>query len=213
MKRFTAAVVAVILLCTAVSFVSYSQGINSVKLIKANGGYEIEFSLPEYSLQTVTKEGESFDIINVENYGITPNEGLPMLPQLTFILIIDKAETSPEFYVQNQSVEEKYLQRKIFPAQAPWEKSKELKDRPFTINRSYYTTSGNIQAPLVNVSEPFIIGGVKAVLVSILPFRYDPSTGKMVIQKMPELRLNSPGEFPGILLLPVLLKKYSTRLL
>ena len=196
MKRFTAAVIAVVLLCTAVSFVSYSQGINSVKPVKVNGGYEIEFSLPAYSYQTVTKEGESFDIINVENFGITPNEGLPMLPQLTFILIIDKAEISPDFYILNQSLEENYLQRKLFPAQAPWEKSRELKDRPFTINRSYYSTTGSILDPLVKISEPVIIGGVKAVMVSVMPFRYDPSSGKLVITKNARIKIGLSAGIP-----------------
>lgn len=196
MKRFTAAVIAVILLCTAVSFVSYSQSINSVKLFKAHNGYEMEFSLPAYSSQTVTREGELFDIINIENFGITPNEGLPMLPQLTFILIINKAETSPEFYIQNQSVEEKYLQHKVFPSQAPWEKSRELKDRPFTINRNYYTTSGSISDPLIKISEPIVIGGVKAVLVSIMPFRYDPSAGRISYTTKASIRINLSSGLP-----------------
>lgn len=196
MKRFTAAVVAVTLLCTAVSFVSYSQGISSVKLFKAGSGYEMEFSLPPYSSQTVTKEGESYDIINVENFGITPNKGLPMLPQLTFILIIDKAETSPEFYIQNQTVEEKYLQRKLFPTQAPWEKSRELKDRPFTIDRNYYSTAGSILEPLVKISEPVVIGGVKAVMVTVLPFRYDPSAGRMVVTKSARIKFGLSAGIP-----------------
>lgn len=196
MKRFTAAVIAVVLLCTAVSFVSYSQSINSVKLFKAHNGYEMEFSLPAYSLQTVTREGELFDIINIENFGITPNEGLPMLPQLTFILIINKAETSPEFYIQNLSVEEKYLQHKVFPSQAPWEKSRELKDRPFTINRNYYTTSGSISDPLIKISEPIVIGGVKAVLVSIMPFRYDPSAGRISYTTKASIRINLSSGLP-----------------
>ncbi|MBE2225896.1 MAG: T9SS type A sorting domain-containing protein [Ignavibacteria bacterium] len=197
MKRFTAFMPAVILLCMAVSFVSYSQNISGVKLTKAESGYEIEFTLPSYSLHTVTKEGESFDIINVENYGITPNEGLPMLPQLTFILIINKAETSPAFYIQTESTEEAFLHRKIFPSQAPWEKSRNLKDRPFTINRNYYTTSGSLNTPLVKLSEPVVIGGVKAVMVTITPFRYDPSAGKLVVTKISRFRINLQSGYPS----------------
>ena len=196
MKRFTAFVPIVILLCMAVNFVSYSQNINGVKLIRSSNGYEIEFSLPSYSSETVTKEGEAFDIININNYGITPNEGLPMLPQLTFILIINQAETSPAYYIQHETTEEKYLQRKIFPAQAPWEKSKDLKDRPFTINRNYYQSSGSINSPLVKLSEPVIIGGVKAIMVTIMPFRYDPSEGRLVITKNSRIKIELPAGLP-----------------
>lgn len=197
MLRYTAAVIAILLLSTVHSFVSYSQQITGVKVINNTGGYEIEYNLPSYGIKTVNMEGESFDIINIENYGITPEEGLPMLPQLTFILIINKAETSPGFTILNQSMEEKYLQRKVFPTQAPWEKSKQLKDRPFTIDRNYYTTTGSIISPLVKISEPIIIAGVKCVLVTVNPFRYDPSTGRLVTIKEARFRLELPAGLPA----------------
>lgn len=189
MKRFTASVMAVFFVMAACS-VLYSQILNNVSISQITGGYNIEFSLPAYSTETVIKEGESFDIININNFGITPEAGLPMLPQLTFILIIDKAEISPSVSILNESSEDSYLQHKILPAQEPWIKNKMLKDRPFTINRAYYQTTGSIAGPVVKLSEPFIFGGVKAVMVSVFPFRYDPSTGKISVVKHASFKIS-----------------------
>jgi subtilisin-like proprotein convertase family protein len=196
MKRYTAAVIAILLLSTVVSSVSYSQNFNGLRLTKLNSGYELEYSLPDYSTETVMREGEAYDIINLENYGITPETGLPMLPQLTFILLINKAEISPGFDVQNQTTEELFLQRKIYPTQAPWEKSKQLKDRPFTVNKDYYKTKGSITNPLIKISEPFIVAGVKAVMVTVFPFRYDPSSGMLSVSKTARVRIDLPAGMP-----------------
>ncbi|MBE2217085.1 MAG: T9SS type A sorting domain-containing protein [Ignavibacteria bacterium] len=197
MKRYTAAVIAILLLCSAAGSVLYSQGFDGLKLSRSANGYEIEYSLPGYNTETVTRLGEQYDIISMNNYGITPEEGLPMLPQLTFILVINKAESSPGFIVQNQFVEEKFQQRKIFPTQAPWEKSGQLKDRPFTVNKDYYSTSGSIFNPLVKISEPIVIAGVKAVMVTIYPFRYDPTNGKLLVTRSAEINIDLPAGMPA----------------
>lgn len=190
MKLFTAAISVFIIMIMAVCSVSYSQnGMNSVKLVRAGNGYEIEFIMPDYSTNTVTGNGNFYDIINIPDYGVNSEEGLPMLPQLTFILIIDKAEISPSYSTITEITEEKYLTRKIYPVQAPWEKTHPLKDRPFTINASYYTTSGSIASPVIKLTEPVIIAGVKAVMVTIQPFRYDPSEGKLKVTKSGKFKI------------------------
>jgi hypothetical protein len=120
-----------------------------------------------------------------------------MLPQLTFILVINKAELSPGFVVQNQFVEEKLQQRIIYPTQAPWEKSKQLKDRPFTVNKDYYSTSGSTFNSLVKISEPIVIAGVKAVMVTIYPFRYDPANGKLYVTRTARISIDLPAGMPS----------------
>lgn len=190
MKLFTAALSVFILLIMSVCSVSYSQNdLNGVKLLRSAGGYEIEFNLPDYSTTTVSGDGNFYDMININNYGINSEEGLPMLPQLTFILIIDKAENTPSYSIINETTEDKYLTRKIYPVQAPWEKNHPLKDRPFTINSGYYTTAGSITSPVMKISEPVIIAGVKVVMVTIQPFRYDPSEGRIKITKSAKFRI------------------------
>ena len=65
----------------------------------------------------------------------------------------------------------------------PWEKSNPIEERPFTINNDYYNSTGNIDQPFVQISEPFIIAGVKGVTVTLYPFRYNPKEDKLVMIK------------------------------
>ena len=54
-----------------------------------------------------------------------------------------------------------------------WSREYSLSDRPFTINSDYYNSNG-IAKPTVNISDPFIVGGVSGVMVTINPFAYNP---------------------------------------
>lgn len=197
MMRYYTAVIMTIIALTVVTSGSSAQDLNAVKLISVTGGYEMEFTLPEYNTNIITAGGEQFDKINVNSFGITPVPGEPMLPQLTFILILNKAETSPVINILNSSSENYFLSRKIYPAQEPWEKNKQYSDRPFTFNRAYYNTTGSIAEPLISVSEPFIMAGVKAVLLTVKPFRYDPSNGKLEVTRKASFSISLPNGKPS----------------
>src|SRR5690554_6538257 len=45
-----------------------------------NGKTEIRISLPDYSLNTITKESESFSRFDIRGTEMTTSEGLPELP-------------------------------------------------------------------------------------------------------------------------------------
>jgi hypothetical protein len=72
----------------------------------------------------------------------------------------------------------KILSSKIYPAQAPWDKTVPV--RPFTINNNYYNSKGTAD-PFVEISEPFIIAGVRGVNVTIHPFSYNPQDNQLTI--------------------------------
>lgn len=191
-RSITVSIVFILLCVTA-----YSLNNDGITISKTAGGYDVQYNLPEYNSSIMTREGEQYIVLNINNYGITPAEGLPMLPQISFNLILSSSESySPGFDISRQSKEEKYLFNKIFPTQAPWEKSKDLKDRPFTINRDYYATTGSINSPLVVISEPFIIAGVKAVTVSITPFNYDPKSGRLAVTRSARFKINLSAGLP-----------------
>jgi len=180
--------------CVIIFFLSgliYTQTYNSnIRVQQISGGYEVEFTLPQISATSITQSGEEFIQYGLEGFGITPDPGLPMLPQLSFNLVISSGETSPGYEIITRSVEENYIDKKIYPTQEPWEKSKSFSDRPFTINMVYYSTSGSISSPLVRISEPFIIAGVKAVTVTIFPFNYDPSANLLVKSNSARFKIN-----------------------
>ncbi|MCI0472284.1 MAG: C25 family cysteine peptidase, partial [Ignavibacteria bacterium] len=99
--------------------------------------------------------------------------GQPQLPQISFFLLIGKNENRPNIRILNQDKQMTVLKNSIYPVQPPREKVP-FKINPFTINANYYRTSGSINEPFAVVSEPFIIGGAKGVMVTIYPYSYDP---------------------------------------
>ena len=156
---------------------STPEGIN---LTKTSNGYIIDFTLPSYQFFSIVAEGENYNQLLISGYGVIPEVGLPALPIVTFNLFIDYAETQPEFEIKNIITSEMILKNKIYPFQMPWEKSNPIEERPFTINNEYYNSTGNMEQPFVNVSEPFIIAGVKGVTITLFPFRYNPREDKLV---------------------------------
>ncbi|MCW8803506.1 MAG: C25 family cysteine peptidase [Ignavibacteriaceae bacterium] len=163
---------------TEFTYASVPDGIN---LTKTSQGYHVDFSLPSYQLVPLTAEGNEYLQLVIPDYGVTPEVGLPALPLVSFNLFISYTETQPEFEIKNIITSEMILKNKIFPFQMPWEKLYPIEERPFTINNDYYNSTGNMEQPFVQISEPFIIAGVQGVMVTIFPFRYNPKEDKLII--------------------------------
>ena len=153
---------------------------NGITLIKNNDGYTVEFNLPSYELVTIKGGDEEFYNLIIKDYGITPEEGLPGLPLISFNLFIADNEDTPSLSLIRKNSEEIGLDKHIYPKQMPWEKSNPIEDRTFTINEQYYRTTG-VEIPFVKISEPFIIGGVKGVMITVYPFNYNPKDKKLTV--------------------------------
>lgn len=181
------------------SNLTYSIEQEGVQLIKNAEGYLVNFTLPQYEMNSIFAEGEEYINLTVPGYGVTPGTGLPALPLISFNLFLSYQEEQPAFNVLNLNMEEKDLSKKIYPFQMPWEKNHPREERPFTIDSDYYNSRGNINAQFVSFSEPFILGGVKGMIVTIYPFRYNPSEDKLVVINSGsfQIKLNypvTPGE-------------------
>ncbi len=178
------------------SFVSLNLTLASVpkgvSLNKTSDGYSINFVLPSYQLNPVTVENQQFYTIEIPDYGTINEVGLPALPQISFNMFIPYQEENPSVNVGRINSEVKELKQKIYPFQQPWEKNNPVSERPFTINQSYYNSTGKIY-PSIDISEPFIINGVKGIIVTIHPFNYNPIENKLTIIKSGEFILNLHG--------------------
>jgi len=162
------------------TFASVPDG---VSLTKTSSGYIIDFNLPVFELTNINAEGVEYSELLVEGYGVTPEVGLPALPLISFNIYLNNAEAQPGFQIENILTEARILKHKIYPFQMPWEKSKPLDERPFTIDQSYYNSNGNIDQPFVKISQPFVIAGVKGITITIYPFRYNPKEDELVFVK------------------------------
>ncbi len=162
---------------------------DGISLVKISGGYRINFTLPSYQLTTVTANNENYYTIEIPGYGVINEVGLPALPQVSFNMFIPYGEDNPSVSVERINFEIKELKLKIYPFQQPWEKNNPITDRPFTIDRNYYNSQGKSYAP-IQISDPFIINGVKGIIVTIHPFNYNPAENKLSFISSAEFKLN-----------------------
>ncbi len=135
-----------------------------ITLTKTSTGYNVDFVLPQYEMTTTLAEGEEYINLVLPGYGVIPETGLPALPLISFNLFISYNEEQPQVKILSTTAREEILPNRVFPFQAPWEKSQPPSERPFTINSEYYNSSGKVY-PAITISEPFIIGGVKGVII------------------------------------------------
>ncbi|HPS65090.1 MAG TPA: C25 family cysteine peptidase, partial [Ignavibacteria bacterium] len=168
---------------------AFSQPVpNGITLTQSADGLTVNFAVPQYSFQDIKANGTQYKLINVPDYGITSDVGYPQLPQVSFFVMIPKNETSVSYSVISQAKNDFNIDGQIYPKQNPWDKSKP--DNPFVINSNYYSTKGSIDQPLVKISEPFIIGGAKGVMVTIYPFAYSPADNKISFTNKGTFKIN-----------------------
>ncbi len=165
--------------------INYSESAN---------GYSFNFTLEDYAVKTVSVDGEYFTKILVDGYGVYPEAGYPALPIASFNLAVPyKLERATVKFVIDD-FEVISLDSKVYPFQSPWEKSKPIADRPFTINRDYYLSKGTANHEFVETTEPFVINGIKGITVNVSPFSYNPSANELTVVKAGHFEVISNGQ-------------------
>ena len=187
-------VFAVLVSVTFISTTLFAQP-EGISVVKTQSGYSVNFSLQQYDFSSITKEGNDYVEINIPNYGTESEVGMPALPQITFNLFIPGDQVVPSVTINSVDKSTQTLDKKIYPKQMYWSRERSLSDRPFTINSDYYNSVG-IEKPLVKISEPFVVGGVSGVMVTINPFAYNPKDDKLTITNTAsfDIKLSSVGE-------------------
>lgn len=191
---FSQSLLAVLLLVCFSSFTYSKEQPKGISVTKDNGGYKVDFVLPDYYMNNVSASGNIYLNLTIPEYGEPADVGLPNLPQVSFSLMVAYNEQMPSINVLNQIKDLKILDNKIYPVQQPWPKNMNLDDRPFTIDSKYYQSTGNYNGPFVKISEPFIIAGVKGVMITVCPFAYDPSTNRLMVTKSGSFRIQLSSE-------------------
>ncbi|MFA5405439.1 MAG: C25 family peptidase propeptide domain-containing protein, partial [Ignavibacteria bacterium] len=176
MKNFFSKILLSFILVVCITSFNYAKDQpKGITLTKENDGYRVDFDLPYYNMSNVLATGNNYTNLTIPQYGQPTDVGLPNLPQISFSLMIAYDEQIPTINILNQIKDLQILSNKSYPVQQPWSKNLRLEDRPFTIDTKYYQSNGNINGPFVKVSEPFIIAGVKGVMITVCPFNYNPS--------------------------------------
>lgn len=178
-----------ILLFSCISFNLWAFVPKGITLNKISDGYSINFVLPSYQMIPLTVDGQQYYKFEIPDYGIINEIGLPALPQLSFDMFIPYSEENASLTVTGINTEVKEIKYKVYPFQQPWDKNRPISERPFTIDRNYYNSTGKIY-PSIELSAPFIINGVKGVMVTIHPFNYNPLENKLTVINSAGFKLN-----------------------
>jgi hypothetical protein len=157
------------------TFAAFAAGEpEGITVTKVSDGYVVTFRLPDYQQHIIKADGADYIEFQTSSYGTTSVVGKPALPLVSFNLAVPYDHDKPEFEIISVNQQNITLKSKVYPFQEPWEKSKPLPERPFTIDQAYYRSNGEI-LPFVSISEGFVIGGVKGFRIVLHPFSYNPA--------------------------------------
>jgi len=185
----------------------FGTGISG-NLQKVSNGYRLDFTTPALNVEQVDSMGFGrmagyggpvFSRIAVHDYDRLSDVGRPALPVCYFYLVITDLNQTPLFEVVDPAEEIITLPHAYFPAQIPWPKSRPISERPFSIDKSYYQSSGHTQT-FAEVVETFTMRGVPCARVKICPFSYNPVEHTITRIKSCKLQIKTALEpkVPGL---------------
>ena len=176
-------------LCTTIGIQVFSQEQSvTVQTPSRVNTIELKFRLPQYAVKDTvlpTEYGVSqpFSYIEVEDddYGIVDSIGFPLLPQLSFYVNVPHNATNFSVALQNPQYQTIRIKRSILPAQEDIRKDSAVFN--FSMDTAFYTSTNSFVGLNACILEDFWAFGEKGVTLSILPFKYKPSTGSVVVLK------------------------------
>ena len=94
MKHYFNFVFAVLFTISIISINIFAQP-EGISVVKSTNGYSVNFSLQQYNFTSVSDGGSEFVDIKIPGYGVTPDVGMPGLPQISFNLFLPSDEQKP----------------------------------------------------------------------------------------------------------------------
>jgi len=173
-------------------FIAMALGFSSLSVVarvvlKEKDNQEIrDVYVNAVAFETVKNDyGESFlkpVIRGVERYLAYESAGYgePDLPVLRFYVDGDAEVTVNDDEVSNKSVKSSPAGLKVYPAQPSLVKIKG-KVPSFEYNKDVYSSSSFLPSKKYEVTKPFLVNGVSKRLVTLRPFKYNPSTSEYAL--------------------------------
>lgn len=166
--------------------VSFSTAGDPVKLQNnSNYGFNLDFHVNEYTLETISTKAGVFDQLSIEGYGYSGRIGEPKLPVLSKLIAVPLgAELSFDIYNQrllDVSKADTRLEHRIIPAQRSMSKSEDPALAPFQVNEDVYGRNAWAGEELFKVEEVGLMRAVRVFRIEYQPVRYNPATGELQI--------------------------------
>ncbi|MBN1339156.1 MAG: T9SS type A sorting domain-containing protein [Bacteroidales bacterium] len=158
----------------------------------------LHIQLPGFFSETVTHDGITFRRLELIPFQTTKEAGKPELPMLNHLIgipdnklvkinILDKKTTGFENFT-------------VFPFQTPTTDNPGGWDHEFVMDKNFYSENKNYPGKQVYLDNPGIWRDVKVAGLHIVPFEYNPATGKLTVTREITLEIEFYG-YDGNLLL------------
>ncbi|MBN2829981.1 MAG: hypothetical protein JXR56_06655, partial [Candidatus Cloacimonetes bacterium] len=150
----------------------------------------LEFTLPEFEVETEELNGIEFDKIVTECDGFLPVQGLPELPVFSTMIAIPY-QGSVSLEVVNK-VTHSISNFSAIPAQDYTVENPS--ERSFSFDADFYNSNELYPLESVTLSEPMIIRDFRVVALSFSPFTYNPATRSLEVADRIVYRINYSTE-------------------
>ncbi len=155
-----------------------------------SGLTEVEFSLDGYEIESIGKNGKTYQRISYANEGEFIDVGKPGLPCFSRLVAIpNQGEVSIEVTSFDKEIISDIT---IYPRQ-PLKIDGELNNFPFTIDNDFYSGAEVFPTAITEIGEPAIMRDYRVVNVTINPFQYDPQKKELSIFSNVTLQVHIQG--------------------
>lgn len=164
------------------------QGFELKSQIKGN--HILQFNIPEYELEDVSINGQTFKRPKIEGTGKTSLEGNPEMPVMTTFYAVDPGKS---YQAHVRVIESEFVDDiDILPLQT-WDHRTPDEVVSFKRNIDTYTDVSPYPEKLAVVSEPVSFRDLEIVTVSFTPFQYHPLQQKLEVITSAEIELIETG--------------------
>ncbi len=146
---------------------------------------ELEFELPGLLHSQLDAEGQTFDLVAIENGSFDGEEGAPMLPTFSrFIAIPDRKGVE----IEVTGIEKSELTGFRLAPMQPGEPG------PFKYDASAYLGAGFPSVDPVTIGEPAVMRDLRVVRLKFNPVRYDAAGSRLEIASRVQVKVRFDGE-------------------
>lgn len=178
--------------------VQLSSTPNGANLVDDNhNGVALDFSVGSVIASDVSTKGGDFTLLAGQAMGRSQSVGDPNLPAIRRIIAIPEGCELDVQVLSDQTevfdLKALGLTNPIMPVQPSLSKSDDPMSVPFMMNRAQYEMSGYYRQELVETNILGSMRGVRFAVVSVNPFEYSPTEGKVIVHTNVSINVSYVG--------------------
>ena len=159
------------ILMMAALFVQASKGYDVTYLRNDKGVAQLTFTVSEYHVSTVQKNGTTYSVVNFDNALRTQKRGWAELPYVSKTLLLSNDKNASLHIVSSRYVDIK-LDAPVLPSRGTIYRNQKPETIPYVIDPKSNIDTWYPQT-LAQMSKPFILRDFRGASIKVFPFRYN----------------------------------------